>query len=312
MARPQALRAASSRASMPAFERRFEAMRRGYSRSLDGLIKHRFVIPSFMLLLLALGVVTFPFVGRDFFPAIDGGQIQLHVRAPAGTRIEATEKIFQQVENKIREIIPESDRELIVDNIGLPARAYNLAFTDGSTIGVNDGVILVSLKEGHAPTSEYVRKLRAALPAAFPEEHVLFSGGRHRHPDPQFRPAGANRRPHGRLRQGQQSARCQGAAPADRGDTGHRGCASAAGSRCTGVLCRYRSHACRPARAQCGHHRHQRQCQPELVGAGDAEFLDRSQIGNSVLSRGADAREQDQLAERSRATRRSRPGYPRP
>ncbi len=127
-----------------------------------------------MLLLLAIGVVTFPFVGRDFFPAIDGGQIQLHVRAPAGTRIEATEKIFQQVEDKIREIIPASERDLIVDNIGLPARAYNLAFTDGSTIGVNDGIILVSLKDGHKPTSEYVRKLRAALPAAFPEDTFYF------------------------------------------------------------------------------------------------------------------------------------------
>jgi multidrug efflux pump subunit AcrB len=119
-------------------------------------------------------VMLFPLVGRDFFPAIDGGQIQLHVRAPAGTRIEATERIFQQVENKIREIIPESDRELVVDNIGLPARAYNLAFTDGSTIGVNDGVILVSLKEGHVPTSEYVRKLRTVLPAAFPEVTFYF------------------------------------------------------------------------------------------------------------------------------------------
>src|SRR5262245_61822874 len=157
-----------------AFERRFETMRRGYSRSLNGLIKHRFAIPMFMLLLLALGVMTFPFVGRDFFPAIDGGQIQLHVRAPAGTRIEATEKIFQQVEDKIREIIPEKDRDLIVDNIGLPARAYNLAFTDGSTIGVNDGVILVSLKQGHRPTNEYVRKLREALPAAFPGSTFYF------------------------------------------------------------------------------------------------------------------------------------------
>lgn len=157
-----------------AFERSFEAMRHAYSRSLASLIEHRFAIPSFMLALLALGVLTFPFVGRDFFPAIDGGQIQLHVRAPAGTRIEATEKIFQQVENKIREVIPESERALIVDNIGLPARAYNLAFTDGSTIGVNDGVILVSLKEGHKPTKDYVRKLREVLPAAFPESTFYF------------------------------------------------------------------------------------------------------------------------------------------
>ena len=156
------------------FERNFEAMRHRYSSSLAGLIEHRYVIPIFMLLLLGLGVVTFPLVGRDFFPAIDGGQIQLHVRAPAGTRIETTERIFQAVENKIREIIPEDQRDLIVDSIGLPARAYNLAFTDGSTIGVNDGVILVSLKEGHRPTSEFVRKLRAALPAAFPEDTFYF------------------------------------------------------------------------------------------------------------------------------------------
>src|SRR5258707_1870713 len=149
-------------------------MRHAYSRSLKELLKTPFIVPSAMLLLLVLGGVMFPLVGRDFFPAIDGGQIQLHVRAPAGTRIESTERNFQEVENKIREIIPESDRALMVDNIGLPARAYNLAFTDGSTIGVNDGVILVSLKEGHAPTNAYVRKLRAELPAAFPEVTFYF------------------------------------------------------------------------------------------------------------------------------------------
>jgi multidrug efflux pump subunit AcrB len=113
-------------------------------------------------------------VGRDFFPDIDGGQIKLHVRAPAATRIEATEHIFQEVEDKIREVIPEGDRDLIVDDIGLPQRVYNLAFTDGSTINVNDGVILASLKEGHAPTAGYVRKLREVLPAAFPSETFYF------------------------------------------------------------------------------------------------------------------------------------------
>jgi multidrug efflux pump subunit AcrB len=114
------------------------------------------------------------FVGRDFFPAIDGGQIKLHVRAPAATRIEATEKIFQAVEEKIRTVIPERERELIVDDIGVPQRSYNLAFTDGSTINANDGVILVALKEGHAPTADYVRKLREVLPAAFPEVTFYF------------------------------------------------------------------------------------------------------------------------------------------
>ena len=75
---------------------------------------------------------------------------------PAGTRIEKTEQIFQAIEDKIREVIPRDERDLIVDNIGLPARSYNYAFGDGTAIGVNDGVILVALKEGHAPTATYI------------------------------------------------------------------------------------------------------------------------------------------------------------
>ncbi|WP_095089070.1 efflux RND transporter permease subunit [Mesorhizobium sophorae] len=154
------------------FERGFEAMRLHYAELLAVLLRRRFIVPVIAALVLALGAVLTMLVGRDFFPAIDGGQIQLHVRAPAGTRIEETEKIFQAVEDKIREIVPDRDLQLVVDNIGLPARSYNLAFTDGSTIGVNDGVIQVALKDGHAPTADYVRKLRTALPSAFPD--VLF------------------------------------------------------------------------------------------------------------------------------------------
>jgi multidrug efflux pump subunit AcrB len=157
-----------------AFERGFEHMRRAYVRLLSTLLNRRAIIPGIAALVLALGGVMLTLVGRDFYPAIDGGQIQLHVRAAAGTRIESTEHTFQAIEDKIRAIIPDSDRALIVDNIGLPARAYNLAFADGSTIGVNDGVIQVALKEGHAPTRDYVRKLRAALPAAFPDVVFYF------------------------------------------------------------------------------------------------------------------------------------------
>jgi multidrug efflux pump subunit AcrB len=154
------------------FERSFERFRQGYVRALTVLLKLRLIVPIVAVLMLALGGVMLTVVGRDFFPAIDGGQIKLHVRAPAATRIEATERIFQEVEDKIREVIPARDRDLIVDDIGVPQRVYNLAFTDGSTINVNDGVILVSLKEGHAPTADYVRRLREVLPSAFP--HVTF------------------------------------------------------------------------------------------------------------------------------------------
>src|SRR6202034_2715683 len=134
-----------------------------------GLLRHRLIIPAVAAVILLLGGTLFVYVGRDFFPLIDGGQIQLHVRVPAGTRIEKTEQIFQEVEDKIREIVPAEERELIVDNIGLPARSYNYAFGDGTATGLNDGVILISLKEDHPPTANYVRKLREVLPAAFPE-----------------------------------------------------------------------------------------------------------------------------------------------
>ncbi len=157
-----------------AFERGFERMRESYVRLLTMLLTRRVIIPIVAILLLVLGGIMFAFVGRDFYPAIDGGMIQLHVRAPPGTRIEVTEQIFQKIEDKIRNIIPKNDLDLIVDNIGVPARSYNWAFADGTTIAVNDGVIMVSLNDGHAPTADYVRKLRQVLPAAFPEDMFYF------------------------------------------------------------------------------------------------------------------------------------------
>lgn len=157
-----------------AFDRGFERLRDGYLKILTMLLHRRAIVPVVALLILGLGAAMLTLVGRDFFPLIDGGQIQLHVRAPAGTRIESTEAIFQKVEDKIREVIPDKDRGLIIDNIGLPARAYNLAFADGSTIGVNDGVIQVQLEEGHKPTADYVEKLRQVLPAEFPENTFYF------------------------------------------------------------------------------------------------------------------------------------------
>ena len=166
-------RSVSSRLTA-AFERNFERLRDGYAKLLAMLLRRRAIVPIVAIFIIGLGAVMFLSVGRDFFPLIDGGQIQLHVRAPAGTRIESTEAIFQAVEDKIREVIPEKERSLIVDNIGLPARAYNLAFADGSTIGINDGVIQVALKDGHKPTAEYVKKLRQVLPAAFPEDVFYF------------------------------------------------------------------------------------------------------------------------------------------
>jgi multidrug efflux pump subunit AcrB len=156
------------------FEHGFERFRSGYVRVLAMLLKRRLIIPVAAALMLALGGAMLMVVGRDFFPAIDGGQIKLHVRAPAATRIEATERIFDGIEAKIREVIPARELDLMVDDIGVPQKTYNLAFTDGSTINVNDGTILISLKERHVPTERYVRLLRQVLPAAFPSVTFYF------------------------------------------------------------------------------------------------------------------------------------------
>ncbi|HEX4508175.1 MAG TPA: efflux RND transporter permease subunit, partial [Alphaproteobacteria bacterium] len=156
------------------FNHRFERFRAFYVWLLGHLVKHRVIVPvvAGVVLLTAGGLA--PFVGRDFFPHVDAGIIQLHVRAPARTRIEETEKIFQAVENQIRATIPQNERDLIIDDIGLPQRTINLAFTDGSAIGVNDGTIQVALKAGHAPTEDYVKKLREELPLQFPDVRFYF------------------------------------------------------------------------------------------------------------------------------------------
>ena len=156
------------------FERGFERIRKSHGELLRILLTRRATVPAIAAFILAIGAVLFVFVGRDFYPAIDGGMIQLHVRAPPGTRIETTEQIFQNVEDRIRRVIPGTDLDLIVDNFGVPARSYNWAFADGTSIAVNDGVIMVSLKEGHAPTAGYIRKLRQVLPAAFPQDMFYF------------------------------------------------------------------------------------------------------------------------------------------
>ena len=156
------------------FEQRFEAVRDGYRGLLERALAMRglFVIGFLVVVLLSFGLV--PFLGRNFFPAIDAGQINLHVRAPTGTRIEQTAAEFDHIEQAIRQAIPPDQLGPIVDNIGLPFSGLNIAYSNTGTIGPQDGDILVSLKEGHSPTADYVAKLRASLPHAFPGSTFSF------------------------------------------------------------------------------------------------------------------------------------------
>ncbi len=118
--------------------------------------------------------VLLPFVGRDFFPDVDAGQLRLHVRVQPGTRLEETKIVFSRVEDEIRRVIPANELELILDDIGKPPEAFNLAFGDGSNIGSFDGEILMALKENHRPSRDYVRALRARLPKQFPGVAFFF------------------------------------------------------------------------------------------------------------------------------------------
>ena len=157
------------------FNRRFDAFRNFYGWLLGAILARRVITPLVALSVVAMAGVLSLFVGSDFFPQVDAGLIQLHVRAPARTRIEATEKVFQAVEDNIRAQIPGGDIKLMLDNIGLPQRTYNLAFTDGTTIGVNDGIIQIQLSENrHGTTAAYTRQLRDELPSTFPEVQFYF------------------------------------------------------------------------------------------------------------------------------------------
>jgi multidrug efflux pump subunit AcrB len=153
-------------------------VRTGYTELLGSFISKR--SRAFLLTgaLVASAFLLMPFVGRDFFPNVDAGQLRLHVRAPSGTRLENTKLIFSRVEEELRRVIPPAEIELILDDIGRPAESFNFAFGDGSTIGTFDGEILVALKEGkHGPTGKYIAELRRRLPEAFPSLLFYFQPG---------------------------------------------------------------------------------------------------------------------------------------
>src|SRR5207253_9240098 len=128
-----------------AFDRQFERLRSTYQRLLGWALNHRAVTVTAMLGFALASLALFPQTGRDFFPSVDAGQLRLHVRAPAGTRLESTQERFFQVGRVIREVIPPNEIQNVLDNIGLPTSGINLAFSDNATISSADGEILVAL-----------------------------------------------------------------------------------------------------------------------------------------------------------------------
>ena len=150
------------------FERGFTWLRSHYHSLLKRAVLHptSVIIGFLVIVLLSFGLA--PFLGENFFPSVDSGQILMHVRAQPGTRIEETARLLEQVEQTVRATIPPGQLDNIVDNIGLPYSGINMAYQNTGTIGPEDGDALISLKEDHDPTADYVKALRTALPQKFP------------------------------------------------------------------------------------------------------------------------------------------------
>src|SRR6202046_1411307 len=156
------------------FERYFEKLRQRYLRLLELALQYRFWFAGGFLCVALASLSLAPFLGQDFFPAIDAGAIRIHMRAPTGTRIEETTRLTDQVEQKIRTLIPPDRITGIVNNIGLPVSGINLSYQNTGTIGVFDADMLVTLREGATSTDTYVKTLREQLPKAFPGTTFLF------------------------------------------------------------------------------------------------------------------------------------------
>ncbi|POA49949.1 MULTISPECIES: efflux RND transporter permease subunit [unclassified Pseudomonas] len=156
------------------FERRFSNVRDTYHGLLRlALARRRPFLLGFLACVLA-SFALLPSLGQDFFPATDAGALALHVRLPLGTRIEESAAAFDRIEARIREVIPPEELDSVIDNIGIPLSGIDMAYSNSGTIGPQDGDIQVTLKPGHAPTADYVKRLREALPESFPGSQFAF------------------------------------------------------------------------------------------------------------------------------------------
>ena len=157
-----------------AFERLFEKIRLSYSSLLAQVVSVSFAFVPCFLIVCLLAFALVPFLGQDFFPDTDSGQFILHVRAKTGTRIEETARLVDLVEGSIRQTIPSSEMDNILDTIGLPYSNINYIYNRSGLTGAADADVLVSLRENHHRTADYVRTLRDKLPQKYPGATFYF------------------------------------------------------------------------------------------------------------------------------------------
>jgi CzcA family heavy metal efflux pump len=156
------------------FEHRFEQFRSGYRDVLTLALHHR---PTFVIAFLAFVVASFamvPYLGQNFFPSVDAGQILMHARLQVGTRLEESANQFADIQKAIKKIIPPDQIETMTDNIGMPISGINMTYNNTGVMGPSDGDIQIKLKEDHPPTENYVKAMREQLPALFPGTSFAF------------------------------------------------------------------------------------------------------------------------------------------
>ena len=156
------------------FEHAFESIQQRYTGLLTQCIEHRKLFCGLFLFFCLGSLALVPFLGQDFFPAVDAGQFRLHMRAKTGTRLEETARLVDEVDRYIRTRIPSAEMAGILDNIGLPTSGINLSYSNSGTIGNADAEILGSLQPKHHPTADYVAELRTELPKRFPGTSFFF------------------------------------------------------------------------------------------------------------------------------------------
>ena len=155
------------------FERRFDQFREGYGQRLEYVIDRRSTFVKISLAIALASLCLFFFLGRDYFPEIPSGVIQMHMRAPLGTRIEVSGRLATLVSNSIEELLP-GQVENIVSNCGLPVGPHNLAFIPTPTIGSQDCDLTILLENEKSPVWDYRRTLRKGLTERYPGTEFTF------------------------------------------------------------------------------------------------------------------------------------------
>ena len=156
------------------FENQFEKFREGYRDLLGFGLRNAGKLIAIVLGFTVGTMILFPFLGQDFFPSVDAGAFDMHVRMKAGTRIEETARSVDQIEQMIRQVIPANQLEGIIDNLGIPYSGINTSYNNTGTMSAADGDILVSLNQNHDPTNKFIQAIRTRMQHDFVGVSVWF------------------------------------------------------------------------------------------------------------------------------------------